>query len=181
MRKIFMSTLVIAFAATLSFAQSKDEYNKFEVYGGYSHAWVDFGGSDREGFNGFETAVTGNLTRYFGIKGDYGFHTKTFNSGGLSVKAHTHTLVGGIQIKDNSTETKVKPFVHALFGFTNARASFLGTSDSSTGWAGVFGGGLDIRASRHVDIRVVQADYAPTRIEGESQHNFHVGVGIVLH
>jgi hypothetical protein len=45
----------------------------------------------------------------------------------------------------------------------------------------VFGGGLDVRAGRHLDIRVVQADYAPTRIDGEWQHNFHVGAGIVIH
>jgi hypothetical protein len=181
MRKILLATLVVAFAATVGFSQNKDEYNKFEVYGGYSHARVDFGGGDREGFNGVEAAVTGNLSRYFGIKGDYGFHRKTFNDAGVTVKANTNTLVGGVQIKDNSTETKIKPFVHAMVGFTNARVSFLGTSDSSTGWAGVFGGGLDIRASRHVDIRVVQADYAPTRVEGETQNNFHVGVGIVIH
>ena len=180
MHKLLFAVIVIACAASFSFAQSSDEYNKVEVYGGFSHARVDFDG-DREGFNGFEGAVTGNVTRYIGLKGDYAFHRKTFIDTGVEVKATTHTFVGGIQIKDNSIETKVKPFAHFMAGGTNARASFLGISDSSTGFAGVFGGGLDIRAGRHLDIRVVQADYAPTRIEGEWQHNFHVGFGVVIH
>jgi hypothetical protein len=181
MRKLLFSMIVIACAASFSFAQGSDEYNKFEVYGGYSHARVDLGGGDREGFNGFEAAVTGNISRYFGLKGDYAYHRKTFTDAGISVTAQTHTFVGGVQIKDNSTETKFKPFVHALLGGTNAQASALGFTDSSNGFAGVFGGGLDVRASRHIDIRVVQADYVPTRLEGEWQHNFHVGVGIVIH
>lgn len=180
MRKLLFSLIVIACAASFSFAQGSDEYNKVEVYGGFSHARVDFDG-DREGFNGVETSVTGNLSRYFGLKGDYAFHRKTFTDGGVDVKATTHTFVGGLQVKDNSIETKVKPFAHFMAGGTNARASALGFSDSSTGFAGVFGGGLDLRASRHIDIRVVQADYAPTRIEGTWQHNFHIGAGIVIH
>jgi hypothetical protein len=180
MRKLLFSMIVIACAASFGFAQGSDEYNKVEVYGGYSHARVDFDG-DREGFHGFETAVTGNVTRYIGLKGDYAFHRKSFTDAGITVKATTHTFVGGVQIKDNSTETKFKPFVHFMAGGTNARASALGFSESSTGFAGVFGGGLDVRASRHLDIRVVQADYAPTRIEGEWQHNFRIGVGIVIH
>lgn len=180
MRKLLFSLIVIACAASFSFAQGNDEYNKVEVYGGFSHARVDFDG-DREGFNGFEGAVTGNLTRYFGLKGDYSFHRRTFTDAGVSVKGTLHTYVGGVQIKDNSTEPKVKPFAHVMAGGATAGFSALGFGDNSTGFAGVFGGGLDLRASRHIDIRVVQADYAPTRIEGTWQHNFHIGAGIVIH
>lgn len=179
MRKLFLSILVIACAATLGFAQSKDDYNKYDIYGGYSHARVDLGG-DREGFNGVEGAVTGNISRYVGLKGDYAFHFKSFGTSPFNVDAKTHTLVGGLQLKDNSTETKVKPFLHVMAGLVNARASGSGFSDSSTGFAGIFGGGLDIRAGKRIDVRVVQLDYNPTHIEGEWQHNFRIGAGIVI-
>jgi len=178
MLKLFFATILIACATSLSFAQSKDDYNKYDVYMGYSHARVDFGG-EREGFNGVEGAVTGNFSRYLGIKGDYAFHFKSFDAIPSNVDARTHTLVGGLEVKDNSTETKVKPFAHLMAGFQNARVSGL-VSDSETGFAGVIGGGLDIRVSPRVDVRAIQFDYSPTHLGGETQHNFRIGAGIVI-
>src|SRR5688572_13234461 len=75
MRKLLFSMIIMACAASFSFAQS-DDYNKVDIYAGFSHARIDFGGSgsDFEGFNGVEGAVTGNISRYIGLKGDYAFH-----------------------------------------------------------------------------------------------------------
>lgn len=178
MRKLFFATILIACATSFSFAQSSDDYNKVDVYAGFSHGRVDFGG-DYEGFNGVEGAVTGNISRYVGLKGDYAFHFKSFDAGVFNVDAKTHTLVGGLQLKDNSKETKVKPFGHLMAGIAHARVSGL-VSDSETGFAGVVGGGVDIRLSPRVDIRAIQLDYNPTRLGGEFQHNFRVGVGVVF-
>jgi hypothetical protein len=179
MRKLFFATILITCAASFSFAQSADDYNKYDVYVGYSHARVDLGGGDREGFNGVEGAVTGNISRYVGIKGDYAFHFKSFDAAPVNVDAKTHTLVGGLQFKDNSKETKVKPFAHLMAGFTNGRVSGL-VSDSETGFSGVIGGGIDIRVSPRVDIRAIQFDYNPTHLGGETQHSFRIGAGIVI-
>jgi len=177
MRKLLFSVIILACAASFSFAQNTD-YNKVDIYAGYSHARVDFGG-DYEGFNGVEGAVTGNISRYIGLKGDYAFHFKSFDAAPFDVNAQTHTFVGGLQVKDNSTETKFKPFAHFMAGVTHARVSGI-VSDSETGFAGVIGGGLDIRISPRVDFRVVQLDYNPTRLDGETQHNFRVGIGLVF-
>lgn len=179
MKKLTLLCLFIFLGAVPSLAQ--DDYNKFEFYGGFSHNRVDVGG-DREGIHGIELAVTGNVSRYFGLKADFAHHRKSFDFGGGDDLTFTgNTFVAGIQIKDNSKETKVKPFVHAMLG--GARVGFSGDGDggSSTGFAGVFGGGIDIRAGKNVDIRIVQVDYNPTRIEGFTQHNFRVGIGIVFH
>ena len=169
--------IIMACAASFSFAQS-DDYNKVDIHAGFSHQRVDFGG-DYEGFNGVEGSVTGNISRYVGLKGDYAFHFKKFEAGPLDVDAKTHTLVGGVQFKDNSKETKLKPFAHFMAGFQNARVSGL-VSETETGFAGVIGGGLDIRLNRRVDFRAIQFDYSPTRLGGETQHNFRVGVGLVF-
>ena len=177
MRKLLFSMIIMACAASFSFAQSND-YNKVDVYAGFSHARVDFGG-DFEGFNGVEGAVTGNISRYVGLKGDYAFHFKSFDAAPFEVKAKTHTLVGGLQFKDNSKETKIKPFGHVMAGFTAARVSGF-VSDSETGFAGVIGGGVDIKISPRVDFRAIQLDYNPTRLGGETQHNFRVGIGLVF-
>lgn len=178
MRKLLFSMFIMACAASFSFAQS-DDYNKVDVYVGFSHARVDFGG-DSEGFNGVEGAVTGNFSRYIGVKGDYAFHYKKFDAPApFEVNAKTHTLVGGLQFKDNSKETKVKPFAHLMAGFTAARVSGF-VSDSETGFAGVIGAGVDIKISPRVDFRAIQLDYNPTRLGGETQHNFRVGIGVVF-
>ena len=183
----------MACAASFSFAQS-DDYNKVDIYAGFSHARVDFGG-DFEGFNGVEGAVTGNISRYIGLKGDYAFHRKNFDFlPSVDVKARTHTFVGGVQFKDNSKETKLKPFGHLMAGITHAKADFdpvacatvlgvpcpLVVNNSDSGFAGVFGGGLDIKISPRVDFRAIQLDYNPTRLGGETQHNFRVGIGVVF-
>ena len=190
MRKLLFSVILLACAASFSYAQGND-YNKVDVYAGFSHARVDFGG-DYEGFNGVEGAVTGNISRYVGLKGDYAFHFKKFEVGSIDVDAKTHTLVGGVQFKDNSKETKLKPFAHFMAGFTHARADvnqqvciqLVGVpcsfGDSETGFAGVIGGGIDIRVGPRVDFRAIQFDYNPTRLGGETQHNFRVGIGIVF-
>ena len=191
MRKLLFSMIIMACAASFSFAQS-DDYNKVDIYAGFSHARVDFGG-EFEGFNGVEGAVTGNISRYVGLKGDYAFHRKNFDfAPNVDIKARTHTLVGGVQFKDNSKETKLKPFAHFMAGFTHAKAevdpvvciAVIGQpcpfSQQDNGFAGVIGGGVDIKISPRVDFRAIQFDYNPTRLGGETQHNFRVGIGIVF-
>ena len=178
MRKLLFSMIIMACAASFSFAQNTD-YNKVDIYAGFSFAGVDFGGSEREGFYGVEGAVTGNISRYIGLKGDYAFTSESFDAAPFNVDAKTHTLVGGVQFKDNSKEKKLKPFGHFMAGFTNARVSGL-VSDSETGFAGVIGGGLDIRVTPRIDIRAIQFDYNPTRLGDATQHNFRVGVGLVF-
>lgn len=190
MRKLLFSVVILACAATFSYAQS--DYNKVDIYAGYSHARVDFGDFEFEGFNGVEGAVTGNISRYIGLKGDYAYHFKSFDVVNIDVDAKTHTLVGGVQFKDNSKDTRIKPFGHLMAGFTHAKvdvdpvacAAVIGApcpfGTSETGFAGVIGGGVDIKLSPRVDVRAIQFDYNPTRLGGETQHNFRIGVGLVF-
>lgn len=53
-------------------------------------------------------------------------------------------------------------------------------NESETGLAGILGGGIDFRVNDRVDIRAIQFDYNPTRLSGETQHNFRIGVGVVF-
>jgi opacity protein-like surface antigen len=211
MRKLLFFAILIVASASMAFAQSTD-YNKVEFYGGYSHNRVDTGLSDndpelsdivneREGFNGFNASITGNLTRYFGLKGDFSGHfkNKTFPIGAahVDIDSSVYNFLGGVQIKDNSKEASFKPFVHALIGAARVRnrADFSNDvcvavfpspcpadfTETETGFAGAFGGGLDIRAGKRIDIRAIQFDYNPTHVFDETQHNFRIGAGIVFH
>jgi len=201
-RTMLILTMIVACA---SIAAAQSDYKKFEFFGGFSHNRVDTGIGDddpglsdiideREGFNGFEVSATGNLSRYFGLKADFSAHFKnqTFSPAppaSLDVDSRLFNFLGGVQLKD-------KPFAHALVGAAHTRNELTfnnficlaivpnpcaNTTVSETGFAGAFGGGLDIRASDRVDVRVIQFDYNPTRLFDSTQHNFRIGVGIVFH
>jgi hypothetical protein len=199
-------------------AQSADDYNRVEVFGGFSHNRVDTGGpgdglafagdEEHTGFNGFNASVVGNLSRYAGLKFDVSGHFKREADADFSIcvdattggvcfspraRASLYNFLGGVQFKDNAKEGRAKPFAHLLVGGAHAKVTFdngpcleaLGfvclSDESETGVAGAVGGGLDIRLSERFDLRAVQLDYNPTRLGGETQHNFRVGVGIVIH
>jgi len=211
---MFRTILIgMIFVVSASMATAQTDYKKFEFFGGFSHNRIDTGIGDndpelsdvireREGFNGFETSITGNLSRYFGLKFDFSGHFKSHtvpfgSTASVDIDSQLYNVLGGVQLKDNSSETKFKPFAHALAGVARARnrvnfgndvciavvpspcpADF---TDTQTGFAAALGGGLDIRAGNRVDVRVIQFDYNPTRLFDSTQHNFRIGVGIVFH
>ena len=163
---------------------------------------------DRSSFNGFELSGVYNFSRWFGLKGDFSGHFKSqrFNEtfpGTVPVTVNTkndnslYNFLGGVQIKDNRNSGTWKPFAHAMIGAANARSKFTeltcttatgttcptGFSNetvSNTGFAGVFGGGLDIRINDHFQIRAIQIDYNPVHIGGFTDNNARIGAGIVF-
>lgn len=173
---------------------------------------------DRRNFNGVEGAVTYNVSKYVGVKGDFTAHFKSqtyvdvFNPPGvtqtLGNEERLYQALGGIQIKDNRTSKRFKPFAHALVGFaryTNRQSQTLDLfpfanfviEDRETSLAMKLGGGLDIRVSKRVDVRVIQFDYNPVfagdrnprsisgpftvSFVGRTAQNFTIGAGIVIH
>jgi opacity protein-like surface antigen len=205
MHNVFSAIGLFFILSCAVFAQADDEFNKNEFYVGYSNQQLATN-NERESANGFEVGYTRNLNRYFGVKVSFSGAYKndqisaTDPVGGdftfrLDSKRSIHNLLGGIQVKDNDPDTKVKPFAHALVGV--ARNRF--TSDNFTctsgncppvgfpdfevtdnGFAGAFGGGLDIRLNRRIDLRVIQVDFNPTYSNNRSDNNIRIGVGIVF-
>ncbi|HEY6188694.1 MAG TPA: outer membrane beta-barrel protein [Pyrinomonadaceae bacterium] len=218
MRKLLLLATLILACAPLSFAQGTDEYNKVEFYGGYTHNRVDTGLTDddpdfsdiideREGFNGFEAAVTGNVHKYVGLKFDVSgaYRSDNFTSGVITgdVNSSIYNFLGGVQIKDNRKDAgTVRPFAHFLAGAAHQRVNVNSPSlnaligvtsfeSSDTSFALGIGGGVDIRVHPRVDIRAIQFDYNPVfsgdqtiqgqTFTGQTQHNFRIGAGIVIH
>lgn len=158
---------------------------------------------EREGFHGFNASVTRNISRYFGLKFDVSGHYKSRTvpiatvTNAVDINSSFYNFLGGVQIKDNATEATFKPFAHALIGAAhgrnrvNFRNDFciaivpspcpVDFTDSDTGLAGALGGGIDIRATNRLDIRVIQVDYNPMHFNEQTLHNFRIGVGLVFH
>lgn len=169
------------------------------------------------GSHGFNVSLTGNVHRYVGLKGDFSHHSssETFVDGSdsLRIKISTSQFLGGVQFKDNRVEgSRFRPFAHVLAGIAHQTFSAVGTtggggeprvfgtggggtpfdeSASANNFAMVIGGGIDVNVSRHVSIRVIQADFNPIffkdqvigeeTIPGRTQNNFRLGVGIIFH
>jgi hypothetical protein len=78
---------------------------------------------------------------------------------------------------------RVTPFVHSLFGGVFSKDGI-----NNTGYTSVFGmalgGGIDIRASRRVSVRPLQAEYFLMKFPdggNNRQNGFRYGAGVVFH
>jgi opacity protein-like surface antigen len=158
---------------------------------------------DRKNFHGVNVSGVYNLSRYFGVKGDVSgtYNNSTFVSSivqdqrrEIDTRNSLYNFVGGVQVKDNSNSGSFKPFAHAMVGGAHARSKITdvrcdvaaicdmlpGDTVSDTGFAGVFGGGLDFRLNDHFQIRAIQVDYNPVRSFGQWDQNLRIGAGIVF-
>jgi hypothetical protein len=192
-----MAALFVACTSSVAFAQT-DDYNKYDVGVLYSHNRQDVGVEDpnqnfldeRQGFHGIELFAKGNVSRYVGLKASYSFNRKSFDIDGgtaatsVDVDADLHQFLGGVEVKDNAKETKVKPFAHVMAGVAHARAKVdsatVSFTESDNGFAGIVGGGIDFKLSDRVDFRAVQFDYNPIRANGETKHNYRIGIGFIF-
>jgi opacity protein-like surface antigen len=200
---LFFIIVIIAMNAVFILGQNAgEEFNKTEFGAGYSRQQADSAGINSDsGFNGFDVSVTRNFTRYFGIKGDFSGAYKggNFTVSGIGsaiqfkVNSSIYNYLGGVQFKDNKSSKGLKPFFHALAGGATLRqkvddvclndvTSLCPSYDfSSTKFAAAFGGGLDVRVSNRISVRVIQADYNPIFVDGGVSNNFRIGAGIVFH
>jgi opacity protein-like surface antigen len=242
-RKLLLSIFFISLCASAALAQSSDDYNKVEFYGGYSYNRVQsnaksstaFGTTfencsraatdiigrnfqtyfcQRHSFNGFDTSITYNLNRYFGVKANVTGHSKTIPFTDVfdgtaetnTVTERIYNFLGGVQVKNNGRDARLKPFAHVLVGAARNSRREVNTSpipldnftnrSKVTSFAMKLGGGLDVRLNRRFDVRLIEFDYNPifTRdyivsgnpfdaihVKGRTAHNFTIGFGIAFH
>jgi|SRR3954452_20660496 opacity protein-like surface antigen len=148
---------------------AQDKY-KAEVFGGYQYSRLS-----STNFNGWNGSITGNVNSWFGVTADMSGAYKS--ESGLSL--HEHNFLFGPTISYNKAE-HFKPFVHALFGVSHANAAFAGVGASDNALATALGGGVDAGITRHVAIRLFQADYFMTRFASDTQNNSRISTGLVF-
>jgi hypothetical protein len=215
MKAILVLSLIVI--STIAAAAQSDEFQRSEFFIGYSYGnpEANFGIGpaassvyrDRVGHNGFNGSAVVNLTRYVGIKGDI---SGVYKSGRFSFlvpscptclpmasvifngKNSVHNFLGGVQLKDNSTSKRAKPFAHAMIGAAH-RSSRISDgpifciailpcpgSTEETAFAGAFGGGLDLRLKGRVGVRLFQVDYNPIKYDAGTSHNFRFSTGLIF-
>ena len=208
MTRFLLLLLIALILAPSAFAQNRrDDYSFYEFYVGYAHEranndadrfdkdgratfngrTVDFV-SEKVNYNGFNAEFNQNVTRHIGIVTSF---TGTFDTTGYVNTKTGRVFNANVQRYDlmigpryNWRLSGVTPFAHALFGITHVRANFddplSPRKKADTAFAMAFGGGLDIHASQHLDVRPIMIDYLPTFFNGTHQNNFRAGAGIKI-
>lgn len=204
MARIFLLLLIALVCAPAALAQ---DYSRYEFYVGYAYekannnadqfdrnATAAINGnrvdlvSRREAYNGFLVEFNQNVTSHVGIvtsfSGTYGTTGYRDQLSGqiFNARVSRYTFLAGPRY--NWRTSSVTPFAHALFGFENVHANFnrpnCTTPKSRTGFAMVFGAGLDVKAGERIDVRAIQIDYLPTFIDGKRQDNIRASAGIKI-
>jgi opacity protein-like surface antigen len=184
----------LLFAVLLLFTgiASAQETPKVEVFGGYSYVRLMDEGATAN-FNGGSGSFSYNPTPWLGLVGDFGgYHWS--NSGS---DANIVTYMFGPKIAFR--KGPLTPFIQELFGGGHISGTAgtdcgdarvrpqqiigCGVSSSENGFAMALGGGLDWNATRHIGIRLVQAEYLLTKFNDGSnnrQNNLRISGGVVF-
>jgi hypothetical protein len=171
------------------------ETNRFEFFGGYSivHASISTdvpsASPSHVDTNGFNLSAAAYFNRWFGAVADYSAHFGSksvhfidpFSGQSVTgdVKAHVFPLQFGPQVRFPGH--RVTPFARVMFGFFRIRTIAPDFRDLDNDFGLSLGGGVDVRASEHVGIRVGQADYIRSHLTPKSwQNNWRFSAGLVF-
>ena len=147
---------------------------KYEVFGGYSNMVANFNNTNFD-LNGVNGSWQENLNSWFGGVLDISGHFGTENG----FKVNTESAMYGPVFSYRKSKTLV-PFAHGMLGAVRGSPEYLGISKSEERFGVYLGGGLDIRVTEGVSLRVIQADYLLTRFSKASQDNLRLSAGFVL-
>jgi hypothetical protein len=167
--KLWAIILLLGFCSMPAMAADRPQA---EVFGGYQYTRFDGG----ENANGWNAAATVNLNRWLGVTADFsGAYTA---QDGFDFSNYTYTFGPTVSLRG---APMVTPFAHALFGGVHASASFGGVSGSTSGFATLVGGGVDVNFSHHLAFRAVQLDWMLLHSLGNtSSNNARISTGIVF-
>lgn len=185
MKKSLWGVVLIATFGIVLPAKAQDGTPKFELYAGYDY--VRFNVTAKvTGFppsQSFNANVGGGQFEYkpnnwFGIVGDMSGYGVMGSNSQLAAGAFSYLF--GPRI--NLGHGKITPFTQVLLGGIWA-TSGIGGGGSQSHFAMTAGGGVDLKVSRHIAIRLVQAEYFMTKFPdglNNRQNNFRFSTGIVF-
>jgi hypothetical protein len=103
------------------------------------------------------------------------------NIKGVPVSNTWMSYLVGPRISLVKRSKKIIPALECLVGGTTLFAVLANQTVNTTGFAMALGGTIDIRVSRHMDLRPVQLDYMLTRVNNTyNQNNLRYGAGVVF-
>lgn len=188
MRKLLAFASLLVFLAIVSAPKA---FGQIELFGGYSHLSLNGAPSTMDSTaNGWAGGAYLHLLGPWGIEADYSNHYGVSPQNGTGYYVPGFTELYGPRF--TLALPRIHPFVHALFGTVHGVASFaipdvpctpqgcpsFTSRENAVGMA--FGGGLNVKATRHVWLRLVQVDYLRTQFTNNTQNDVSVSAGLVF-
>lgn len=176
---------------------------RVELFGGYSfwRAAPISAGNRIAWTHGGSASAAYNLNDWLGLVADFaGFRVTRFGPSGtptggiVPASGNVFSYLAGPRFSYRKFD-RITPFAQVLFGGAHASqvtlsgcAAVCTPLSSENAFAMTAGGGLDLKVSRHLAIRVVQAEYLLTRFADDSantgerivQNNVRLSTGIVF-
>ena len=179
-------------------------YPRAELFLGYSYIRgvpTLSPGNRMDFLNGGSASIAFNLNRHLGLVGDFGgFDASELQLTGAganparvsNASGTAFTYMAGPRL--SFRYSRVTPFVQALFGGVHASevtlsgcAGALCTPlPTENSFALTAGGGIDLRVHRHIDLRLVQAEYLMTNFANlstgkrDTQNDIRLSSGLVF-
>ncbi len=140
---------------------------------GMGYRFVRFNSSRvKTSVNGVGTMFSYFFNRWIGVDGDF---TAAWGS---THNVSTQYAFYGAGPVITARFHRFEPRAHAVFGGVRTVPRLAGLSQNSLGME--FGGGVDYRWLEHLSFRVM-GDYVRTRLYSQSQNNFQLTGGFVIH
>lgn len=160
MRLLLQTFFGLLLACGLAMAQSPEQADHLEVFGGFTYVDPDFSLVSGNGVKGWNASANFKARRWIGfvsdVSGFYARYTSPPNEGSAKSSGDAYSFLFGPQA---SLEWgRFRPFLRVLTGVTHVGAqTFAGlpsnTFKSDNAWTYAQGGGLDYSLTRHTAIR----------------------------
>jgi peptidoglycan-associated lipoprotein len=160
-RSLIFSAITLLFAATACAQHSP----KVEIFAGYSYLDANYkvnttlgSGSGGESFNGGSASGSYNYKPWFGAVADFGGYNLHENYG--SETLYTYMFGPKFALRQGRVTTYVQALVGV--GHISTTNNINGTLEpyySKNGLAAAAGGGMDLRLTHRLAVRVVQVEY----------------------
>ena len=170
-----------------SYRAAQPEFQPFEISLGFNYLYLNDADPETESLYGGEVSAFWNLNSWLGLGGefmaDFGTDTGSTNFNNYDVDSERLIYVFGPRITVWHNE-QVRLFVEALAGGVHAEAELSVPGFSRTahadGFAAAVGLGFDWKITPNISWRVIQADYVPTELDSDWQHDVRLSTGLVF-
>lgn len=166
----------------LALAAAPKAYSQIELYGGYSHLSLNGTPSNTpSSSNGWQGGAYLHLLGPWGVEADYSNHygvSPSLRFGDNPYYVPRFTELYGPRF--TLALPRIHPYVHALVGTVNGTAQTFTGRVSENAFGMAFGGGLNVRGTRHIWLRLVQVDYIRAQFTNNPQNDMRVSAGLVF-
>lgn len=193
MRKLLTLFSVLLLLTIISAPKA---YSQVELFGGYSHLGLKGAPSGiGSSSNGWAGGAYLHLLGPWGVEADYSNHYGVSPPSLAPLDGSRYYVPGVTKLygpRFTLALPRIHPFVHALFGTVHGAAAVAipnrpctsqgcpARAESESAFGMAFGGGLNVRATRHVWLRLVQIDYLRAQFTNNGQNDMRISAGLVF-